>query len=406
MALSYNGIDLSYPKTETNRNSPGLDPSNSDQLFTSITIKAQAVINLDLAPALVADGDAGGTLARIRHMLTQPRMKMYYDLTSPTGQTGPNPIINLPSGRDDAGGPMPDPDAFSAVYTTPSTILVSWSCTVKLRDCGVQISAPISLRWQDTIEFNNKWKATYRRVGVMIVSSLDSTSVDRYRASSVAPLVPPGFARESASYTISKDGLRCDFSFVDGQVRWVPPYPCVDLDITQQENAPSLGGVAKGEIHVRVGGVISANPADMYYWSVVAAMTRLNASRPLGNGPKFIGATVFRLMERKDAVDAEFSVSYKATTTATSGARVRIPGVIRPVVLPPWVGFGTTPRSQFNQYPGPGPQAGYAQFADPVGSLSPGPADGKGTATAISLFAALLQDPCGSRLKVQPNAGV
>jgi len=401
MALTYNGISFTYPRVEVHSMGSSLDPSNSDQTFTTIHLKAKGIINLALSPAIPADGDAGATLARIRHLLTTPRCPLYYDLTSPPGAAGPNPVLNIPTGRDDANGPFPDPmGALDVTYTTPSTLEVAWGVTVRLRDCDGQGSAaPLSLRWEDTIQFDNTWKATYRRTGTLIVSSLDPRAIDVYRRNNLAPAVPPGFARESASYTISRDGLRCDFVFVDGQIRYAPPYPCIDLDIVQQENSPNLGGMRKGEIHVRVRGVVNANPADMYYWAVAAGMTRLFASYPLGAATgKIPGSTVFRLNERKDAVEADFSISYKVPPTAAVAALGRLAGLgPRARVTPlPWLGFATTPASPFNLYSGPGPAAGYAPFADPTSPLSPGPADGKMLAPAVSLFAALLRDPCGS----------
>lgn len=388
--------------------SPGLDPSRSDQTFTEIHLKAKGIINPDLSPSDPGE-TAADTLTRIRHMLTQPRRPLYYDLDSAPGATGSSPILNLPTGRDDAGGVMPE--VFDISYTTPTTLEVSWGCVVKIVDCrdGEAYKRPLSLRWEDTIEFDRTWKATYRRVGHLIVSSLDPVAVDQMRRTIVAPTIAPGFARESAHYTLSKDGLRCDFVFVDGQIRWSPPYPCVDLDIVQQETSPNLGGMRKGDIHVHVRGVVNANPADLYYWAVTAGMTRLVASHPLGVATgKIPGSTIFRTKESKDGVDAEFSLSYKVPPSrATAGVGVIARGLAAARVRTTpigWLGYGTTPASTTNTYAGPGPAAGYAPFATPGVPLIPGKADGSLTAPSIGLFAALLGDPCGSPVPVQPYA--
>lgn len=429
MSVTYGGITFPYPRTEVNIAGPGMDPSNSDQLYTVMRLKIRSYLNPQLLPAALIDGsNVANTYTRIRHYLTQPRLPLYYDLTSAPGATGLSPMINLPSGRDDANGPIPDQDAFSVVYTTPQTLEITWGCTVKLRDCAFGASEPLSLRWEDTIEFDRYWKATSRRVGTLILSSRSTVSIDSYRRSTLAPVVPPGFAREAAHYTVSRDGLRCDFAFVDGQIRYAPPYPAVDMDIVQQESLPFLGGVRKGQINVSMKGIISANPVDLQNQCMAVAYSRLNASNPFTTDTgKVIGNAVFRTAEAKDGIQADFSISYKVTPPKTTQDKIvnaikdwgsSLPGIGQvfgdgvtyfqgllsqqgkptdktPVF--PWVGFGTTPISALN----PMGQAGWANQA----GATTGPADGVLLAPAVKLFAALLSDPCGMALSSQPDAG-
>jgi len=427
MSLTYNGVTFTYPRTEVNVAAPGMDPSNSDQLYTVIRLKVRAYLNPQLLPSTLIDaGSVANTYTRIRHYLTQPRAPLYYDLTSAPGATGAAPMINLPDGRDDANGPIPDPDAFSVTYTTPQTLEVSWAVTVKLRDCGFALtSTPLSLRWEDTMEFDNYWKATYRRTGTIIISSRSTISLDQYRRTVLAPTVAPGFAREAAYYTVSRDGLRCDFAFVDGQIRYAPPYPAIDMDITQQESLPLLGGVRKGQINVAVRGIISANPADLESICMQVAFSRMNAARPLSAGGRSVGTGLFRTAESKDSVQADFTLDYtvQPATTKTSNKVPQffkwiVPGVgnvldsgLAAIAAPPtqqgkatnqtpilpWVGWGTTPASVNNQL-------GFANWANPTGAIT-GPSDGVMLAPAIKLFAALLNDPCGTAMSTDPAAG-
>jgi len=424
VSVTYNGITFSYPRTEVNVMSPGMDPSSSDQLYTTIRLKVRAYLNIAALPSnySIDQGNVANTLTRIRHYLTQPRAPLYYDLTSAPGTVGAAPIINLPDGRDDANGPLPDPDAFSVTYTTPATLEVTWACTVKLRDCGFALtSTPLSLRWEDTIEFDRYWKATYRRVGTIIISSRSTISLDQYRRTVLAPTVAPGFAREAAHYTVSRDGLRCDFAFVDGQIRYAPPYPAVDMDVVQQESLPLLGAMRKGQINVSMRGMIHANPVDLQNLCTQVAFARLNASNPLASSGKVIGTAVFRSAEAKDSVQADFTVSYSVApdsktkgqntvSTATWASGLIGLGIAylagRPtqqgkatdqVPILPWVGYGTSPTSPSNAI-------GFAKWADPSGAIN-GPSDGVMLAPAIKLFAALLSDPCGVDLKTDPAAG-
>ena len=366
--------------------------------------------------------------ARIRHLLTAPRRPIYCDLTSLPGQVagaGQAFIINLPDGRDDAGGPWPDPNAFSVRYVTEKTFLVHWVCTVKLRDCSVfpdTTANPLSLRWEDSLSFDEEWTATYRRVGTLVLSTRSTETMDAWRRKNLAPLVAPGFRRTQAKYTRSRDGLRCDFEFVDKQMRISPPFPAVKMRIVQSETLPLVGGMRLGQVSVSLKGAQNASPVDLERWSCTIAFARMWAANPLSSQGRVIGNGTFTLAESESDVGGEFTLSYKvnpakdqqAGVAATlkkwsdqvlgQSAFVGNPPVPtqqgrdptqRPIL--PWVGFGTSPSNPSNPN-------GFAAWADPTASLAPGPADGLGLAKSIALYAALLQDPCGQALDPTPYA--
>lgn len=454
MAVTYNGISFAFARTEVNVAGPGMDKANADQLYTVIRLKVRGIINMQVYPAVSVSQLAGLTdpsqvLAYIRHKLTAPRKPLYYDLNSLPGQRGGSPIIDIPTGRDDANGPIPDPDAFSAVYTTEKTIEVTWAVTVKLRDCragGGDANVPLSLRWEDSIEFDKYWKATYKRQGTLVLSSLSNVSIDTWRRYGLAPSVAPGFAREQASYAISSDGLRCDFQFVDGQIRYAPPAPIVDMDITQSESLPTLDGMKFGEVVVNLRGVIDALPTTLQDWAFEISFARMNAAHPLATEGRAIAEVLFSTRETKDSIEASCAIKYRippnqnAQTVirnkgaawgaiiggAAAGLRYGIRGgligaaigtgvgaIVGGLTAPsaegqptkegrpttrhpflPWVGFGTgAPQPEF--------PTGYARWANPYGSIN-GPTSGIGLAGAVGLYAALLADPCGGA--VPPTA--
>lgn len=431
MALRYGPIEFVYPQTETHVMGPERDPSGTDQLFTVIKLKVRSIIslgNLDsptqIRPARVSDGNAGATIARIRHMLCQPRQPLYYDLVSPPGGRSTKPTIDLPSGLDDANGPWPDEDAFSAHYTTPTTIEVSWACTIKIRDCGGNVPVgPLSLRWEDTISWDRTFKSTYRRVGTLILSSLSPNGVDYYRKTQLAPVVAPGFARTTASYTISRDGLRCDFVFVDEQIRFAPPPPAIDLNIVQSESFKMLGGMRAGNVEVSLVGKIDANVVDLYKICVQIARARIWAATPLKSGTAVIGDAVFSTKEGRSDVSCTFVASYKIPAVATRETKSNSTGswIGRAVITSPanalasalmggdtpkteqgkslggaplmsWVGAGTSPVSPTNSL-------GYAKWAVPNAQVN-APAVGVGLASALKLAAAVMGDPCGIEVEL------
>lgn len=423
MAITYNGIALTAQNTMTQVMGPVKDPSGSDQMMTKILIKVRAIINMNLLPAIAADNtfqqDVAGTIARIRHYLTQPRCPLYYDNHSPPGTTGLGPaFINLPSGRDDAGGPWPDANAFEIAYLTERTCEVFWACVVHLRDCGATVpTEPLSLRWEDSISYDETWKATYRRQGVCIISSLQANNIDWFRRNKLSVPVCAGFKRVQSQYAISKDGLRCDFSFTDEQLRFAPPYPGVKLEIVQSESGPLHGGMGKGAIQVKMVGIQNANVVQLSALTMAICKSRMWAQSPLSTRGIVIGNFVLETRENETGVECSAIASYKVNPNAKRLSKVNVTLEWKqtfPIPFPvinaqptqqgkdptgmtyfPWVGFGTSPVSGTN----PG---GYAQWANPTGSVG-GPVDGIDLANAVGLYAALLNDPCGRQLLVNPN---
>jgi hypothetical protein len=334
--IAYNGISLTYAQTLTHIMGPVKDPSGSDQLFTKIRFKVKALLYLNqldssifLSPSNGDDSTVADTLTRIRHMLTAPRKPLFWDSSTPFGAqvpATPSVYISLPSGMDDANGPWPDPDAFSAVYVTPTAIEVTWACEVSLVDCqagkaGVGgIIQPLSIRWSDSISVDKYWKATYHRIGTLIRSSLGA-DVESFRRSGVmlptSPgvpgQVPPGFRRIFADYKISPDGLRCDFQFRDEQIRYAPAFPAIDMDIIQSETFPNLSGVRTGEVTVQLVGCQQASVITLADLALAILKIRLWAASPL-NDPKtyaVLGNSMIRTKETVDGVLVTAMGTYK-----------------------------------------------------------------------------------------------
>lgn len=447
MALYYNGINFIDVNTTTHVMGPMKDPSGSDQLFTRIDIKARTLLNISYLPSTILDfgKDAGGILARVRHYLTQPRCPMYYDLQSTTraqafaSGNDRSAIINIPDGRDDAGGPWPDPTAITVAYTTPNTLEIYWACTVQVKDCETDSSNessilttsqnPISLRWEDSLSWDETWKATYTRSGTCIISSRQRRTMDWFRRNRLNMTVCAGFRRTNAKYLVSKDGLRCDFNFTDVQIRFAPPYPSVKMTINQSETAPTQGGMKKGAVAVEMTGIQNANVVDLSRWALLILKARVFASNPVMFQGVVPGIMNLETTETQDDVTVRATCSYKVnpgnqrntgviSTAKKWGSYVGKSLVLGPVgaglsalIKPPqktqqnktpvgespwpWVGYGTSPTTLNNPI-------GWATWANPYASIS-GPDSGLGMAEAVSLFVAVLNDPCGNTALPVPN---
>lgn len=459
MALSYNTINFCYPRTDVHIMGPAKDPSGTDQLYTQVRLKVQSYIYavddgtrlvtfFDPTSAADVIGFGGGptvpgaaavnTMTRIRHMLTAPRKQLYWDGTSLPGTTSPPTggaaYLDIPErvgnqGGDDANGPWPDDSAFEIKYVTPGCYEVTWACTVCIRDCPTDPVPvkPISLRWSDDLSWDRYWKLTYRRSGLLIVSSNDVSDIDYYRrAGVIRPAVYAGFRRNKAKYTMDPSGLKCTFEFEDEQIRFAPPYPAVEMTIHQSEDVPLPGGQRKGSVVVRLVGVQSANVRDLMAWSLTIAGKRAYAACPLaGAGGVLLGNMNFTSTETDTAVEVSASMSYKVQPEPLSdtlvmavvndpkidaavraklfaarlvGGRAAQAAIVRELIrarggVPDffWCGFGTSDPSVAVPY-------GWAGgWADPLNKIQT-PDRGTFTATPVSMLAAVLQDPCGTSL--------
>lgn len=257
-----------------------MDPSNTDQLYTVMKLSVQAVLNPALLPSGIGESPAA-TVARIRHYLTAPRRPLLFSV----GDT----IINLPGGIDDANGPFPDDGAFAVTMFSPTSFLVSWSCTVRLVDCdtGGSVPAYLSNRWTETNTYDENWYATNKLNGLLIVSSRGFNSPDDLRGL-VTPGVAAGFRRISADYKLSEDGLHYNYSFVDRQLSKVPPFPATKMAGRQVESTTVNGGKRHGEINLTLTGPPNIPPRDLMNAGIRIAMNRVWASGPLTTGKQLV----------------------------------------------------------------------------------------------------------------------
>jgi len=427
---------------------PVKDPSGTDALYMKVHITVRSILAAGEMPDLEGglyppaeedDITADRLIRRVRHYLCQPRKAFYYNISGSAGVTDKTfAIIDLPEGRDDATGPWPVDDAISVVYTTMQTLEINWSVIVFIRDCGTQSpSDPISNRWEMTKTYDRTFRESVRWNGTCIISALSNINIDYCTRNLIAPLCPVGFKRESSSYSISRDGLRCDYSFLDTQIKWAPIYPAVEMDIDQSEAWESTKGeiYRKGQVTVTLIGTLTARPSSLRDIAMSVARSRIFAASPLLATGRIIGSCEFSTKETTSSVVAAYRSTYIITPNQQRqvGA-VNNPqanwannaiGMINPAAgdmagglgqrnavgvinqqgvnitgIPAlsWVGFGTGDRN------GVGGIGGYEPWANPNESIV-APADGlPGLATTVKMYAALLQDQCGSGLPVTPNA--
>jgi hypothetical protein len=318
-------------------------------------------------------------------------------------------VINT-AGRDDENGPTT-----TCTYTqlNPGSFLIDFTCTIRLTDCGnAGGRSYLSLKWSDSLTYDPQWIATRRRTGTLILSPRRTTDPDSYRPV-VTPDVPSGFRRESAEYTLSEDGRIVRFGFVDKEMMTPPPLPAVRMKGVQVEAAAPPGTISQGQIRLRLDGLKGTNKRDLLNAAVFAATDRVHAAGfyKTPGGRIFKGWSVSEGLG-DDECWVEVAVNWRikpepgrvtnagATKSFTPGAVV---GLLPGFGLLPAVGglFGGTAAPPVANAKGKNlaglstgvPWVGKAlPNSDPDRAVSP---PTYGTADALRLAAAALNDPCG-----------
>lgn len=405
--IIYNGVDLGYAFTERVSQVPEYDPSGVDQLFTLFTISAQSILYPGVGSVNPGE-DPAAAMVRLRHMLAQPRQDFRYRVNGVD-------VINS-AGRDDANGPETTCD-----YTqlNAGSFLVNFTCKVRLTDCANAAGRSyLSLKWSDTLTYDPQWIATRRRTGTLILSARRTTDPDSYRPV-VTPDVPSGFRREAAEYTLSEDGRIVRFSFTDKEMMTSPPFPAVRMKGVQVEAAAPPGSISQGQVRLRLDGAKGTNKRDLLNAAVFAATDRVHAAgfyRTPG-GRIFKGWSVSEGLG-DDECWVEVAVNWRVKpepgrVTNAGAAKAFTAGAVAGLLLPGLGGqlFGGTaappvPNAKGQNLAGLStgvPWVGKTlPNSDPDRAISP---PTYGTADALRLAFAALNDPCGQDAELRAGGG-
>lgn len=400
MGLTYNGIDLSYVLTERVSQESSRDPSGTDQLYTTFRVDVRAVVAPNVNPANGSEAP-GLTVARVRHMLLQPRQSLTY--VTPDGAV----LVAADGTTDAANGPFPLHCTVSQV--TAGSFMVEYSVECRLTDCGAAGDRQyLSLRWSEAVSIDEMWRTVKTRNGTLIVKG--GVDADSLRGL-VTPGVSKGFRRELARYELNETNLQIRFTFTDREMMRPPPAPAIRCRGRQVESTPMPGAIRHGELSLRLEGPKGVSPRELLNAAIRIGVSRANASGVLvGPGGRMLigGSVAESLNDDENAV--ELSLRWKMKPVAQRNAgRGLSEGSMQSMPNSFLQGIGNGGLPVFPPPPPPQPNAqgretgalpiGYASW---VGAPLPGSDPlraiggvGRGTAPDIRLIAAALNDPCG-----------
>lgn len=336
--LSYNGIYFPYgATTDFVQEALRDDLSDTDWYCTKFDISTQAVVNINylqlLAPDLVNLPREGRGPADImdviRTRLIQHRRSLAFTFNDrnliPSVQNG------LPGTVDAQNGPKPqyckiDQLTDTSFLITYRIIAHYWENPNPSSGSFDPTNAPGNValynRWSETMDINKMGYTKRTRNGKMMIRSdnVQGFIADQVRAQMCIVGVPRGFLRESASYTVTPDGLAIQYQVVDAEQFKMPPAPAFEARGEYIESTPLGGALRFGEvrIHLKADKVTSQATLVDIATSVAVAKVKLgsNNNRPL---PSFrlkdvalIQMGAIKVWMYDNEVEVQLKVMYKA----------------------------------------------------------------------------------------------
>lgn len=391
--LTYGSIAFGYQDTELVGHDAVTDPSGTDYLYTRTTISLRAVLAAGLVPALPGE-NPGDTAARIEHLLMTPRQPLQY--VSADGVS----MIVVNSTTDAANGPTPKNCTVRHLFQ--GSFEVDYTVECHLITCGPATPRSfLSLRWAETTDYDDRWKATKRRTGLLVVrTGFDPDSLRGL----MTPGVAKGFRRQASHYSRDETGLRITFTFLDVQLDRSPPYPATKMRGRQAEIITKNGAVRFGEFAMALEAPMGVPKRLLLAAALKVGMSRIHVSGSfVGNGGKMLadGSIVESLDDDKNEVQVTLRWRMKPVAARTKGAAdatalglsnvaISALGVAGLLAIPP-----TQPNAQGRDMAGV-PFAAWLDY--PIPGSDPNRAIGgltRGSADEIRLIAAALNDPCG-----------
>ena len=405
--LTYNGYPLRHQSTDFVAQEFVRDPSDTDHLYVRYEIRCKCVLtDNDLYRTSLETLEQA--LERVRKTLSVERKALKLE------NAEDRPILDVPAGGDDRNGPKPL--YLNITRVTPATFLLDYAIECHVRqgcaDHTYVLPKYLSNRWAETNSYDAVWLCTRRREGLLVLSSR-ATDPDDLRGL-VTPEVPRGFRRESAAYTLSEDGTKIRYQFVDKEMMDPPPAPAVRLRGRMRETTPKPGAVRYGHIDLALEAPKAVDKADLVARAIRIVMSRVYASGGAGPGQRAtFGATAEEVLDDdKNAI----SLSVEWMMAAGKDRAAPAPGGVLDKV--PFGGLFSWIGRAYDNGPGAGagpakpPQAVDADGNDKaalamrfgwVGEPVPGsnPDRGiappvRGSAEYVKLVAAALSDPCGT----------
>lgn len=241
--ISYNGVSLGFIRTLSINQEAVREDSDSDYIYTKITIKVSSLLNRDILIGGINPNPAAPfnsltpaqQVKKIRAALMSDCGKLRFGIDTDEIFTSPMDGFK----EDDKHGPKPlycnvtriDGASTMHIEFGVETFIYDQACVGK--------TAYVSNRWSEAHHVNEhgmtkrtiKGKAIYRgswiddKKGDLTGNKGEINTPDTWRGSLIPPnaIIPDGFKRMSFEVTVPQDGLGLEYTIVDEEQYTYPP---------------------------------------------------------------------------------------------------------------------------------------------------------------------------------------
>lgn len=231
--IQYNTVTLGFIRTLQISQEAVYDPSDSDYIYTKITIRVSSLLNRDITPPALGGGTEtpAQTMTRIRKMLMMQCQQLTFSVGADVMFS--SPLANQQ--EDVKHGPKP---LYCNIMRIDggSTMHIEFAIETYVYDenCTDSNNPYISNRWKESQQIDEHGMTKRTIAGKVIfrgnfiddkkLSTVMNTP-DSYRGTLLPPniKIPQGFKRISMEFTVPEDGLGLEYTIVDEEQYTNPP---------------------------------------------------------------------------------------------------------------------------------------------------------------------------------------
>lgn len=244
----YNGVTMNDVLTQQWDEEVVYDNSGTDPLYTKVRLKFTGILHTEDRDESLPyiSGPFSSIVTTVETRIEEFRQRMMLprgefsltcngnfmlQVTGSESQTPASAVTLL----DVRNGPKPISFEISNVWGG-RVFRVSWTVEICIQRFCFGASSPVlNNRWSVAESIDAKKYLTRTIRGELRLASYQPLSPMIYKAL-VIPELEDGFRCESIEYSVSPDGLTCQYSVVDKQIDLAAPWPAAEVDVRHTES--------------------------------------------------------------------------------------------------------------------------------------------------------------------------
>lgn len=246
--LTYNGVTIDWIKTNRFEQEAIYDDSNTDYIYTKITIAVTGVLS-----NCIQGSQPWDWITTNRPLLMATRGQLIFNCDGSTMFHTTDQLLVSPLEDDTTDAKLgPFPKALNISKLDGQTWMIYYEIETYVIDCDNEDPATVlNNRWECTYNVDNEYYQTRTINGTVWFNGTGDSSDNLDYAEDagiIVPTIPQGWQREAINVVLSADGLKLNYTIQDKSTHFAMPSPAVAIDFQYSETA----GLGKsGDLHIQ-----------------------------------------------------------------------------------------------------------------------------------------------------------